>query len=328
MHRSLFTQFLLSLHLLLSLTLQLSAQDAKEVTSIHGKVVFPETIPAEINSTGLSLADAVVTLEGKYNHPRMPYPGNWDDMTVEDRRTWHDQFVNSDQYALYEEKVKAAKDKRSVQVTTIAEDGTFTFENVTPSWYQLTVQISPPNVPVEPFFASARAYGLNQFFVKTTGKPHQLGVMTLKLKNVIVPGDQAPDFTITKHDGSTFKLSDLRGKYVLFDFWATWCGPCIAQMPHLESVSEKFAKAPLVTLGLSVDEKQETAKSFLKKKPSHYLQGYVGQKENYEDISTAYGIESIPSIWFVDPEGKVLAKNLMGPAILKAVEKAFASPKK
>ena len=329
MKLSLFSQLLLPLNLLICAASPLHAQDEKPVTStsITGTVVLPANIPAEINTTDLSLTGAIVKLEGKYHSPRMPRPQNWKEMTTEERQAWHDTFVKSGQRALHQEKVEAARAKRYTQTTTIAEDGTFTLDDVVPAWYQLTIQITPANVAVEPDFLSARAYALRQFFVKTADKPHQLGRISLLLKNVLAPGDVAPDFTITNYDGTTSKLSDLRGKYVLFDFWATWCGPCLAQIPHLEAIAEKFSDHPLVTLGLSVDDKQEQAAAFLKKKPSHYRQGYVGQKKTYESISTAYGFESIPSIWLIDPEGKIIAKNLIGPAILEAVEKALAPSK-
>lgn len=311
-----------------SQVLFLNAEEADILTSIQGKVAFPEKVHEGINIEGLALKDAVILLEGKYNHPRMPYPENWREMTPKERRAWNDKFKSSEEYAEYQKKVEDAQAKRFRKKAEIAEDGSFVFEGIKPSWYQLTVKITPPNAPHSSDFSYSRAYALRQFFVKDPKQPLNLNTVTLKLKNVLIAGQTAPDFTIANYKGGTFKLSDFRGKYVLFDFWATWCGPCIAQIPNLEAVSEKYEGENFVTLGLSVDEKLDAAEGFLKKRPSHYKQGYVGADDVYPPIRTAYGIGNIPSIWLIDPEGKIIARDLMGKRILEEVEKALGAAKK
>lgn len=320
------TKILLTLLSTVAFTSLLSAEKAPAVTSINGVISFPEEMPKGVNTTGLSLTNAVVTLAGKYHHPRMPYPKSWKEMTPENRQAWRNKFTNSDDYPAYQERVKAAKANRFSTKTKLAEDGTFTFENIKPAWYQLTIEISSPQADGQAPSASAAASGLRQFFVRTTDKPLELGNITLRVETFMPIGALAPDFKIAGYDGKSFKLSDFRGKYVLFDFWATWCGPCIAQIPNLEAISEAYRKDRLVTLGLSMDSELDKAKAFLKKKPSHYRQGYVGEPENHKKISTAYGITSIPSIWLIDPEGKIVAKSLMGQGIAAAVKEALGEP--
>lgn len=321
---------LFSLLMLASQASFLKAEEAEPTTSIKGQVVLPKNIPAGINTAGLSLKDAIVRLEGKANFLKKPFPSNWQEMTTDERQTWSNNFDNSEAGTAHKKGVEQALAKRPIQSTTLNEDGAFTFENVNPSWYSLTIQIMPPNVAEQPDFSStqafavhqsARASALHQFFVKTTEKPHQLGTLTLRVKNVVTVGNQAPDFTATDFEGDSFKLSDYRGKYVLFDFWATWCVPCIAQFPHLEAVSKEFGGEHFEIIGLNVDEKFEDAKSLLQKKRSSYRQAYLGSEQIYAPIRMAYGIESIPSIWLIDPEGKVVARDLMGPSIKEAVAK-------
>lgn len=96
------------------------------------------------------------------------------------------------------------------------------------------------------------------------------------------------------------------------DFWATWCGPCLAEIRNLEAAHEALGGDSLEVIGLSVDDARESAAGFLKK-PSLYTQGFLGQEPSYEAIRNAYGIEAIPAIWLIGPEGKILARDLQGP---------------
>ena len=171
----------------------------------------------------------------------------------------------------------------------------------------------------------ARANKLHQFFAKDTKPDHSIGTTTLSLKNVLMPGDQAPDFTADGYDGNSFKLSDFRGQFVLFDFWATWCGPCIAEIPNLEAVSEEFGGERFKVIGLSTDDNLDDPKAFLAKKPSSYLQGHVGLEESYTMLSTAYGIQMIPAIWLIDPNGKIIARDLRGDDIRTTVEQSLTA---
>lgn len=289
---------------------------------------MPKTVKTGINIEGIKLEDASITLAGKYNHPRMPYPANWREITPDERQAWRNDFTNSDEYPAYLKKVADAKAQRFQTSAQIAADGSFTFENIKPAWYELNVSIMHPKGNKNAGAEMARAHALRQFFVRDPSKPLNLGNVTLKVKNIILPGDTAPDFSINRYDGTSFKLSELRGKYVLYDFWATWCGPCIGEIPNLESVYKEFGGDRFTTLGLSVDENIDDAAAFLKKTPSHYLQGHIGTEAHYAPISTAYGIQSIPSIWLVDPEGKIIARNLRGKGIKTAVQNALNTANK
>ena len=175
----------------------------------------------------------------------------------------------------------------------------------------------------EPNYEHARAHALRQFFIKRIDQDHDLGNVVLKVKNVLLPGDLAPDFTIRKYGGGEFKLSDFRGEYLLMDFWATWCIPCIAEIPNLEAAHEKHQGDHFKVLGLSVDEKIDAPKKFLNRKASAYLQGYIGGNDHYEKIRQAYGITSIPAIWLIGPDGKIIARDLRGKRLTETVEKVL-----
>jgi len=139
-----------------------------------------------------------------------------------------------------------------------------------------------------------------------------------------MPGDTAPDWTATGYDGTEFKLSDYRGQYVLFDFWATWCGPCKAEFPNLKAVYEDFGGERFEMIGLSIDKTIDLPKEYHEKNPSTYTQGFV-EPEPYQQVRNDYGIRSIPSIWLIGPDGKIVGRDLRGKALREAVRTALVS---
>ena len=117
-------------------------------------------------------------------------------------------------------------------------------------------------------------------------------------------GDRAPDFDLTAEDGTGLRLDDYRGKYVLLNFWATWCPPCIQEMPSLNSVHEDFRERGLVVLGISVDEDQEVYQSFL----SNRGVTFPTVRDPERSVSVRYGTFKYPETYLIDREGTVIRK--------------------
>ena len=102
-------------------------------------------------------------------------------------------------------------------------------------------------------------------------------------------GDVAPPFEAKTIDGKIVKLADFKGKYLLVDFWATWCGPCIAETPDLETLWQEHGKNPrFAMLGLSLDNSVDALRAYAKKKKLGWMQGFIGQEKGWP-ILHAYG---------------------------------------
>ncbi len=118
-------------------------------------------------------------------------------------------------------------------------------------------------------------------------------------------GVLAPDIKVTTLDGSTVTLSDLKGKRVILDFWATWCPPCVMEIPHFVRLRSEISTNDLVLIGIS-DEERDTLEKFIKKHGINYSIG-AGK-----DLPAPYSdIESIPTTYFIDRKG-VIQKILVG----------------
>ncbi|GAB4211602.1 MAG: TlpA disulfide reductase family protein [Roseiflexaceae bacterium] len=121
-----------------------------------------------------------------------------------------------------------------------------------------------------------------------------------------VLGQPAPDFEYTMADGNTVRLSQLRGKKVLLNFWATWCEPCRSEMPDLEKVSQTYGDK-LAVIGINKGEQADVFPAFLREIPVSFP--LVANPKG--DIALAYGVVSgIPQTVFVDSDGTVVSRHL------------------
>ena len=143
----------------------------------------------------------------------------------------------------------------------------------------------------------------------------------------IAVGKEAPDFSVPSLDGKTIRLSDYRGKYVLLDFWATWCGPCRGETPNLKKIFEAYGQRKnFVMIGLSLDRDMDKPRAYGKENGCEWIEGFLGDWGK-DKVTKKYGVHGIPSIWLIGPDGKVLQNGLRGGGILQAVSGAL-DPKK
>ena len=115
--------------------------------------------------------------------------------------------------------------------------------------------------------------------------------------------------------GEDFDLAQLKGGYVLIDFWATWCGPCVAEIPNVKKAYEQYRGKGFEVVGISLDDDQEALRKFITREGLSYRMIYDADEKH--GFAQKYGITSIPSIFLLDREGKIIATGLRGGALEK-----------
>jgi peroxiredoxin len=141
------------------------------------------------------------------------------------------------------------------------------------------------------------------------------------------PGEQPPDFTIETLTGKEISPKDFHGKVVLLDFWATWCAPCIAELPNMEQAYKKHHEAGFEIVSISVDSAKQPLTNFLEKRSLPWIHALNGDAPRIESSPAAqYAVTSIPYTVLIGRDGKIAAVNLRGPALEDAVAKALAQP--
>ena len=146
--------------------------------------------------------------------------------------------------------------------------------------------------------------------VKYYKKNYESNLAKSKLNNTI-----SPSFNYENHKGGTTKLEDLKGKYVYIDVWATWCGPCRAEIPSLKKLEEKYHDKNIVFVSISidVDKDHEKWKNFVSEKQLGGIQLFADKNWNSE-FMISYGINSIPRFILIDPNGKIVKSDASRPS--------------
>src|SRR5690606_1766890 len=144
-----------------------------------------------------------------------------------------------------------------------------------------------------------------------------------KYKTEMVERD-APGFTLTNMQGETVSLDDYRGKIVILDFWATWCGPCIMSFPGMQAAVNKYADDPnveflFINTWQSEDNYKELVTNFINENNYTFHVVYDEMKDRDKATVTAYGVRGIPTKVFIDPEGKIRFQSAGGSANVDVV---------
>jgi peroxiredoxin len=146
-----------------------------------------------------------------------------------------------------------------------------------------------------------------------------------KIQRTLVDGAKFPDFSEKDVAGKPLSVANYRGKVVLIDFWATWCGPCVAELPNVLKTYETHHGKGFEIIGISLDQDEKKLTTFTQQKNMPWQQYFDGQGWTNK-LASRYGVNSIPATYLLDGDGKILAKNLRGEALEQAVAKALAKP--
>lgn len=176
------------------------------------------------------------------------------------------------------------------------------------------------------------AYGLNKTeldkalegtadWIKNSKRVGDFRKAAERLENT-APGKMFTDFTVTDETGKSIKLSDYvgKGEYVLADFWASWCGPCIREMAGLKEIYKKYNGKGLKVVGIAVWDEPQNTRDAMKRLELPWDVMVNGQKEPTE----IYGIMGIPHIIMFAPDGTIVFRGLQGEELHKEVDKVMA----
>ena len=135
-------------------------------------------------------------------------------------------------------------------------------------------------------------------------------------------GKPVPDFSATDLDGNPISLQDYRGKVVLLDFWAVWCGFCIVEMPNLKKVYETYKDVGFDVIAVSLDNEETELRDYIKENDIPWRQIY--SEEGWDSpVVQQYGITGIPEQWLIDREGKLISHKARGEALERLVAEAL-----
>ena len=132
----------------------------------------------------------------------------------------------------------------------------------------------------------------------TTTKPIGINPNSIKTKAI--------DFKLKDLDGKELSLSDLKGKKVFINFWATWCPPCKAEMPEIEKIYQGTKNSDLVIVAIEIGEPLSTVKPFI----NNNKYNFKVLLDLDQSVATKYGISAIPTSYFIDKNGNIISKNV------------------
>jgi peroxiredoxin len=140
-------------------------------------------------------------------------------------------------------------------------------------------------------------------------------------------GEPAPPLKVVTLDGTALTLADLKGKWVLLDFWATWCLPCRQQVPHLQAVHKAYgSRRDFVMISISLDDDEQALRKFIQENSLDWHQVF-GEKGGARKAADAYGASAIPLTVILNPQGDIEAVDPPGSTLKETVGRFLGDEK-
>jgi beta-lactamase regulating signal transducer with metallopeptidase domain/protocatechuate 3,4-dioxygenase beta subunit/peroxiredoxin len=261
-------------------------------------------------------------LEIESDRPRIPYPKDFFARREDSSRTWPRRWWASPEGHEYR------RNWFRLGQAKIQSGGIFRVEDVPPGEYHLTLQYSADRIRGRGISPDRIAVLTRQFTIPEgqDGEPFDLGILRPRPRQILKVGEPAPPFDVETLDGRRIRLQDFRGKYLLLDFWAAWCGPCIADLPTLKAAHDRFSvDERFAMLSLSLDADKDTPRKFAAEKGLRWTQGFLG---NWIEggAQEAYHVEAIPSLFLIGPDGKLKATGIRPEALEAVIAGALNEP--
>ncbi len=148
----------------------------------------------------------------------------------------------------------------------------------------------------------------------------QTNLADFDVQQKLAVGNEPLGFEVKSITGDPLSPARYKGKVLLIDFWATWCGPCRAEMPNVKRIYSKYKNRGFEIMGISLDKSRRDLDRYLASNSITWPQYFDGKYWN-NDIATQYGVRSIPTTYLIDRKGKIRFKSLRGAQLEKAVAK-------
>lgn len=179
---------------------------------------------------------------------------------------------------------------------------------------QLAYELRPGNDDAEMLYTNLTEASSDEKFKNDLSEKYN------KIKN-LVKGKPSPSFAYENYKGGTTKLEDLKGKYVYVDVWATWCGPCKAEIPFLKEVEKKYHDKNIAFVSISIDQEKdkETWKKMIEDQELGGIQLFA-EADWKSKFATDYAIEGIPRFIIIDPQGNIVSADAPRPSDPKLTE--------
>ena len=184
-----------------------------------------------------------------------------------------------------------------------------------------------PNYRMNGFTAEELIGMLDEMITKFPGRADLAGIkksVEAQIPKALWVGKQAPEISLPDTQGREVTLSSFRGKYVLVDFWASWCGPCRRENPNVVEAFNKFKSKNFTILGVSLDRPGQKDNWLKAIKDDNLTWTHISDLKFWQsEVVPLYNVQSIPFNVLVDPQGKVIAENLRGDALGQTLQQVL-----